>query len=99
MTATGRPTSPAAHLEIGKMTTTPAAIGGEQIEDHETARRTVEVARMARRLQLSGLTVGEAANLTAHLAGLPPVRTGWSLRQVEHLLFLRSIIETGRLEP
>jgi hypothetical protein len=29
--------------------------------------------------------------------GLPPV--GRSLRQVEQLAFLRSIVETGRLEP
>jgi hypothetical protein len=50
-------------------------------------------------LQQGGLTLGEASNLTAHLAGLPPVRTGWSLRQVEHLLFLRSIVESGRLQP
>jgi hypothetical protein len=48
---------------------------------------------------MSGLTLGEASSLTAHLAGLPPVRTGWNLRQVEHLLFLRSIVETGRLSP
>lgn len=81
------------------MATTPTAIGAEPIEDHETARRDVAVAPTARRLQLSGLTLAEASNLTAHLAGLPPVRTGWNLRQVEHLLFLRSIVESHRLAP
>ncbi|MFL5727795.1 MAG: hypothetical protein ACJ765_06010 [Chloroflexota bacterium] len=74
-------------------------IGNDPIEDHETSRREVDVGRTALRLQLSGLTLAEASNLTAHLAGLPPARTGWSLRQVEHLMFLRSIVETGRLSP
>jgi hypothetical protein len=81
------------------MATNLAPIGMEPIDDHETTRRDVPVALTARRLQASGLTLGEASSLTAHLAGLPPVRTGWSLRQVEHLLFLRSIVENGRLSP
>ena len=80
-------------------TTTPATQGSEPISDYETARRPLEVAITARRLQLGGFSLTEASNLTAHLAGLPPVRTGWNLRQVEHLLFLRSIVESGRLEP
>jgi len=73
------------------------AIRPEPIEDHETARRDLVAALTTRRLQMSGLSLAEASNLTAHLAGLPPARTGWTLRQVEHLLFLRSIVETGRL--
>ena len=73
------------------------AIRPESIEDHETARRDVAAALTTRRLLMSGLSLAEASNLTAHLAGLPPARTGWTLRQVEHLLFLRSIVETGRL--
>ena len=81
------------------MATPLATVGTEPIDDHETARRDVPVALTARRLQLSGLTPGEASSLAAHLAGLRPVRTGWSLRQVEHLLFLRSIVENGRLSP
>jgi hypothetical protein len=86
-------------LEIPEMGFTPAQVREQRIDDHETTRRSVEVAVTARRLQQGGLTLGEASNLTAHLAGLPPVRTGWSLRQVEHLLFLRSIVESGRLQP
>ena len=80
------------------MATTPA-IGAEPIDDHETTRRTLEIRQTARRLQMGGLSLGEAANLTAHLAGLRPAETGWTLRQVEHLLFLRSIVESGRLLP
>ena len=81
------------------MASTPSAIGSDPIQDYETARRSIEVAVTARRLQLGGLSTTEASNLTARLAGLAPAQTGWSLRQVEHLLFLRSIVETGRLEP
>ena len=75
-----------------------AEIPLERIDDHETARRPLDVAVMARRLQQGGFSTGEASNLTARLVGLPAVRTGWNLRQVEHLLFLRSIVETGRLQ-
>ena len=81
------------------MASTPSAIGFDPIEDHETARCSIEVAVTARRLQLGGFSIAEASNLTARLTGLAPARTGWSLRQVEHLHFLRSIVETGRLEP
>jgi hypothetical protein len=50
-----------------------------------------------RRLRLCGLTTTEAANLTARLEGLPTVRSNWTMREVEHLLFLRSLVEAGRL--
>jgi hypothetical protein len=80
------------------MAATPV-IGIEPIDDHERTWRDVVVATVARDLQRGGLTLGEASNLTARLVGLPPVHTGWTLRQVEHLLFLRSIVESGRLAP
>lgn len=63
------------------------------------ARDDLSVATMTRRLQLCGLSITEAANLTARLRGLPAVESGWSARQIAHLLFLRSILETGRLVP
>ena len=50
-------------------------------------------------LLIGGLTSSEAANLTAHLAGLRIPAHGWTLRQIEHLLFLRSVVESGRLQP
>ena len=77
----------------------PPEVRNERIEDYETARRAVEVRATAQRLQRGGLSSGEASNLTAHLVGLAPAKTGWNLRQVEHLLFLRSIVESGRLQP
>jgi hypothetical protein len=65
----------------------------------ERARGGLSVAATTRRLQMCGLSITEAANLTAHLSGLPAVESGWSVRQIAHLLFLRSILETGRLVP
>ena len=63
------------------------------------ARGDLTVATMTRRLQQCGLSSTEAANLTAHLRGLPAVESGWSAPQIAHLLFLRSILESGRLGP
>jgi hypothetical protein len=72
-------------------------VGNLPTQDHETAPRSVAVAAAVRSLQISGFTAGEATNLTARLAGLPVVRSGWSVRQVEHLIFLRAIVANGRL--
>ncbi len=68
-------------------------------DDLERGRRDLPVAATTRRLQLCGLSVAEASNLTAHLSGLPAVSSGWTVRQIEHLLFLRSIVETRLLKP
>ena len=65
----------------------------------ERARRNLRVATTTRRLQLCGLSLVEATNLTAHLNGLPIVESGWTVRQIEHLLFLKAIVDTGQLEP
>ncbi|MEA2630737.1 MAG: hypothetical protein QOE66_956 [Chloroflexota bacterium] len=53
--------------------------------------------RAAYRLQLmKGLSPAEAANLTALMCGLPTTDLHWSLRQVNQLLFLRSMRQAGR---
>jgi hypothetical protein len=44
-----------------------------------------------------GLSVEQASNLTAHLAGIQPVPGGWSLAEVERLRFLRWMVSAGRL--
>jgi hypothetical protein len=46
-----------------------------------------------------GWTEGEAGNLVAHLAGLDVTRKGWRVREVEGLLFIRSLVSSGRLDP
>ena len=50
-----------------------------------------------RALVRHGLTVAEAANLTAYLCGIPLREVQWSLSQVNRLLFLRELHRTGRI--
>ena len=49
-----------------------------------------------RLLLMKGLAPAEAASLTAYLCGLPTNDLHWSLKQVNQLLFLRRMRETGR---
>ena len=49
-----------------------------------------------RLLQMKGMTPAEAASLTAFLCGLPTTDLNWSLRQVNQMLFLRQLQQTGR---
>jgi hypothetical protein len=51
-----------------------------------------------RGLRAIGLTEFEAGNLSAHLAGLGQVTQGWKLAEIERLLFIRSLVETGRID-
>ena len=51
------------------------------------------------RLRMVGLTPTEAGNLTAHLNGLRIADEGWTLREVERLLFVRALAERGRIPP
>jgi hypothetical protein len=46
-----------------------------------------------------GWTDAEASSLAAHLAGLAVTRVGWRIREVEGLLFIRSLVSSGRLDP
>jgi hypothetical protein len=50
-----------------------------------------------RALVRKGLTVAEAANLTAYLCGIPLGDVQWSLPQINRLLFLRELHRTGRI--
>jgi hypothetical protein len=83
--------------ENRKMLSTSQTSVGESFIDHETEARAVPVTLTVRRLQICGFSATEATNLTARLAGLPVVRAGWSARQIEHLMFLRTIVASGRL--
>lgn len=44
-----------------------------------------------------GFRSDEAGNLTAYLHGLPPVKGGWTVGDIERLLFLRHLVERGHL--
>ena len=52
---------------------------------------------MVRRLLLAGFTPTEAANLAGLAVGLRPVASGWSVREIERLRFLRHLAASGRL--
>ena len=45
---------------------------------------------------MQGMNPTEAANLTAFMCGLPTTDLHWSLKQVNQLLFLRSMRQAGR---
>jgi hypothetical protein len=49
-----------------------------------------------RLLLIRGLAPAEAASLTAFMCGLPTTDLRWSLKQLNQLLFLRSLRQKGR---
>jgi hypothetical protein len=48
-------------------------------------------------LRGKGLAPTEAGNLTAYLRGLRPVDQGWTVAEIDRLLFLRYLVDRGRL--
>ena len=48
-------------------------------------------------LEAGGWTQREASNLVALVHGLRPVRAGWTIREIEHLRFLQSMVKSGRI--
>jgi hypothetical protein len=65
----------------------------------QTSARADAVRAAYRGLRAMGWTEGEAGNLAAHLAGLEVTRKGWRIAEVEGLMFIRSLVTTGRLDP
>jgi hypothetical protein len=49
-----------------------------------------------RQLVMRGLTPSEAGNVTAMMRGIPIGATPWTLREINHLLFLRAMRDAGR---
>ncbi len=52
-----------------------------------------------RDLGAMGLAPREAGNLTAYLRGLRPVDQGWTVAEIDRLLFMRYLVKRGRLDP
>lgn len=50
------------------------------------------------RLERCGLDAVQAGNLTARLAGLEPVRDGWTVEEIDRILFLRWLDGCGRID-
>jgi len=51
-----------------------------------------------RDLGAKGLAPAEAGNLTAYLRGLRPVDHGWTVAEIDRLLFLRYLVDRGRFD-
>lgn len=66
---------------------------------HPTAPRPSINAATVRFLRARGFTEAEAASLAAYDLGLAPVRSGWSVHELDRLSFLRWLVEHGRLRP
>jgi hypothetical protein len=60
------------------------------------ATATLATKPVYRLLLMKGLTPAEAANLTAFICGLSTTDPRWSLKQVNQLLFLRAMQQSGR---
>ena len=60
----------------------------------ESRRKTATLATY-RHLLLKGLTPDESANLTAFLCGIPVGELRWKLIEVNRLLFLRRLAQSG----
>ena len=63
-----------------------------------TRKATTSVRSTYRGLTVRGFTPVEAGNLAAYLAGLEPVASGWTVREIERLRFLRHLVATDRVE-
>ena len=59
-------------------------------------QRSLATRSTYRHLLLKGMAPDEAANLTALMAGIPVGEAHWTLKQINQLLFLRQMRQTGR---
>jgi hypothetical protein len=63
----------------------------------DVAPEPVPVRTTYRRLRIAGLSPREAGTLTGHLAGLRIVPAGWTIEEVERLMFIRALVDSGRM--
>jgi hypothetical protein len=69
---------------------------GEAItRDGEPAREPTRTVVAA--LERSGMSRIQARNLVALASGLAPVAGGWSVTEIDHLQFVRWLVDNGRL--
>jgi hypothetical protein len=72
------------------------ALGPTSDDPHDVRRDAARTLMWS--LETGGWSEREAGNLVALLNGLRPAVTGWNEREIEHLRFLRALVETGRLD-
>jgi hypothetical protein len=71
-----------------------------RISKGSNAPTTIPLTRTTYRSLLQrGLAPDEASNLTAFLCGIPVGTQQWKIGEVNRLLFLRALHETGRFGP
>ena len=58
-------------------------------------RRSREPSAIFRDLRVKGFAADEAGNLTAYLNGIRPVEGGWTVGEIDRLLFLRHLVRRG----
>ena len=71
----------------------------------QTRRRTATTPALSstpprttfRDLLTKGLDPAEAGNLTAFVNGLQPMGTSWTVAEIDRLMFLRYLVERGRV--
>jgi hypothetical protein len=51
-----------------------------------------------RLLRMGGLSSAEASNLLAYLSGIQPRDGGWTLGEIQRLLFVGYLVDAGRLK-
>jgi hypothetical protein len=71
---------------------------GARLHAHVRARTAASDARaQIWGLEALGWAPREAGNIVAIAHGLRPARDGWTIREIQHLRFLRSIVRAGRI--
>jgi len=85
----------------GAATTAAGGGSGRGVEAGLVPRKVTggSVGETVRGLELRGLDASAARNLAALAFGVRPARSGWTVAEIEHLRFLRSIVREGGLEP
>lgn len=69
--------------------------GGPPVDDASKAAGSGWIRSSYRLLMMRGLTATEAGNVVAYVAGLHASKAGWSTRQIEDLVALRSLVACG----
>ena len=78
-------------MTLGEAPGASDAMAVAPVPEQRTARSTYH------RLRMAGLTAAEAGNLTAHLSGLHVAEQGWTLKEIERVLFVRALVDRGRI--
>jgi hypothetical protein len=51
-----------------------------------------------RLLMIRGLTSVEAGNVVAHVIGIRPAETGWTVDEIKHIVAIRALVASGVIE-